>query len=157
MIRKIINPFDPEQNRCIGCSPSNPIGFHLQFYEEDDEMFTRWQPDSNMQGYINVLHGGIQTTLMDELASWTIYIKLKTAGVTAGLSVRFLKTVYINKGEITVRARVGSVKEKHAIIETSLFDNSGVLCATGEMDYFIFPPEVARRRLHYPGIDAFFE
>ncbi|NOY36756.1 MAG: PaaI family thioesterase [Chlorobi bacterium] len=157
MARTILNPFDPEQYRCIGCSPSNPIGLHLQFYEEGDEVFAHWNPDENMQGYINVLHGGIQTTLMDEIASWTVYIKLQTAGVTESLSVDFHKPVYINKGPLTVRAKVSSVEGKHALIETGIYNSKEELCASGKMVYFIYPQEVARRRLHYPGIEAFYE
>lgn len=157
MARKIRNPFDPGAYRCIGCSPSNPIGMHLEFFEEGDEVFTRWDPELNMQGYINVLHGGIQTTLMDEVASWTVYVKLKTAGVTSSLSVQFHKPVYINKGEIIVRASVVKTDGNIAEIETKLYDASGTLCASGTMNYFIYPEEIARRRLHYPGIEAFFK
>ena len=37
-MKKIINPWrnHPEYN-CFGCCPDNPIGLHLEFYEDGDE------------------------------------------------------------------------------------------------------------------------
>ena len=36
-MRKIINPFvELDGFECFGCSPKNPIGMHLEFYEDGD-------------------------------------------------------------------------------------------------------------------------
>ena len=35
--KKIINPWrNHEGYNCFGCSPDNPIGLHLEFYEDGD-------------------------------------------------------------------------------------------------------------------------
>jgi len=130
---------------------------HLSFFEDGNELFTEWEPEFYMQGYVNVLHGGIQATLHDEIASWTVYIKLQTAGVTSKLDVTYLKPVYINKGKITVRSKVISREEKLATMYTRLFDSAGRLCSEGNIIYFIYPQEIAFRRYYYPGINAFYD
>jgi len=156
-VRKIINPYDPEKNKCFGCSPSNPIGLHLTFYEDGNEIVTEWDPEFYMQGYLNVLHGGIQATLHDEIASWTVYTKLETAGVTSRLEVSYLKAVYVNKGKITLRSRVLSQDERLATMHTRLYDGEGNLCSEGKVTYYIYPQKIAIARYHYPGVEAFFE
>ena len=36
-MKKIINPWrNHEGYNCFGCSPDNPIGLHMEFYEDGD-------------------------------------------------------------------------------------------------------------------------
>ena len=45
MLKRIINPWEGMAGyNCIGCSPDNPIGLHLCFYEDGDDIVTRWRP-----------------------------------------------------------------------------------------------------------------
>jgi len=114
-------------------------------------------PAESFQGYHNVLHGGIQATLMDEIASWTVQVKMKTAGVTADLSCRFLKPVYIDAGRISIRARIRNSEKRLASILVTIIDASGNVCSEGMVKYFLFPENVARERYHYPGASSFCE
>lgn len=42
-LRKIINLLEKiEGLKCFGCSPKNPIGLHLCFYEDGDEVVGSW-------------------------------------------------------------------------------------------------------------------
>lgn len=158
MSRKVYNPFtDIKGYQCFGCSPNNKIGLQMNFYEDGEFIKCDWQPRDHFQGYYNVLHGGILSTLMDEIASWYIFTQLKTAGVTARIEVRYVKPVYTNKGNITLQAKL---KEKHkrlADIEVKVFDEGGTLCTEGVVQYFVFPEEYARNNLYYPDFDSFFK
>ena len=49
--RKIKNVFAQGNYNCIACSPYNPIGFKLQFYEEGDYITASWNPQHNYEGY----------------------------------------------------------------------------------------------------------
>ena len=115
-----------------------------------------WHPQKCYEGYIGVLHGGIQSTLMDEIASWTVYTKCHTAGVTSRLSVTYRKPVYIGKGDVTVRARVKDFNKRIATITCKLFDGENQVCAEGEVVYFCFPEKIAREKYMYPGPEAFY-
>jgi acyl-coenzyme A thioesterase PaaI-like protein len=83
--------------------------------------------------------------------------KLKTAGVTSALHVKYLKPVYVVKGELKVLARVISTNEKLAEINCELFDGTGAKCAEAVATYFCFPEKIAKAKYHYPGIEAFYE
>ena len=159
-MKKIINVHrndDPEKYRCIGCSPHNPIGIKLEFWDDGECIISKWQPRPEFMGWVNVLHGGIQATLMDEIAAWVVYTKCATAGVTAELNVKYRKTVYTDQGEITIKGQLKEQNRRLAIIHTEIFNIKNELCAEADVKYFIFPEEVAKEKFYYPGVDAFYE
>ena len=78
---------DPEVYQCFGCSPHNDFGLHLEFWEDDDDLVSCWSPRPVLQSYPKVVHGGIQSTLMDEIAGWVVYVKCGTVGLTAEMKV----------------------------------------------------------------------
>ena len=157
MTRKLTNPFtEMEGYKCFGCSPNNDVGLQMSFYEDGEYIKCVWQPKERFQGYYNVLHGGILSTLMDEIASWYVFTQLKTAGVTSRIEIRYLKPVYINKGKIKLQATLKEQKKRIADIDVKVFNGEGDLCTEGTVQYFVFPEEYARRHLYYPDFDSFF-
>lgn len=156
MNRPLKNPFASLNGyQCFGCSPNNTFGLQLEFIEVEDGVSAVWQPKSHFEGWKNVLHGGIQATLMDEIASWLVFAKLHTSGVTSKMEVQLLKPVHINQGEIQLTARLREMQKNVAVIDTTIINAGGVVCASGTMHYFTYPQEVARRKLWYPGEEKF--
>ncbi|MFP4019579.1 MAG: hotdog fold domain-containing protein, partial [Bacteroidales bacterium] len=88
---------------------------------------------------------------------WVVYVKAKTGGVTASLDVKFKKAVYVNQGEIKIRARLAYTEKKFAYIYAELIDSKGDICSEANLKYYIFPEQVARKKLFYPGYEAFYE
>jgi uncharacterized protein (TIGR00369 family) len=156
-MKKIINPYDKEQNMCFGCSQKNPAGLKLQFEELDKFIIATWQPSEIYQGYANVLHGGIIAALLDEIGAWCVSVKIGTAGVTSEMKTRYLSPVYINKGSLTLKATIAGQTKKSATINCFLYDGQSKLCAEAEAEYFIYPLEIAVRKFRYPGREAFYE
>lgn len=158
MKRRINNPYvNIDGYNCFGCSPKNEHGLQMEFYMEGEEVVSEWEPKPFLSGYGNILHGGIITTLMDEIASWFINTTLKTAGVTYQLQTRFLSPVYTNKGKITIRAKLKEKNRRIADIEVKLYDHENKLCSEGVIGYFVFPEKWAKEKLYYPDFDSFFE
>ena len=94
MYKRILNPWvGQEEYNCFGCSPDNPIGLHLQFWAEGETVMGRWEPGTNYEGWKGVVHGGIQTTMMDEAAGWWVSYNRQIAGVTSKLEVKYHKPV----------------------------------------------------------------
>lgn len=136
-MKKISNPWNnvPGYN-CFGCSPNNPIGLHMEFYEEGDDIVSVWHPNTNTQGWIDTLHGGIQAALADEIASWVVFRKLQTTGVTASLNMRYKKSISTLEDHITLRARLLSMRRNLADIEVQIFNEKDELCASAQAVYF---------------------
>lgn len=156
MSRKIINPYRVvEGYNCFGCSPDNPIGLRLSFREERDEIISEWTPDNRYTGWIDVLHGGIQATMMDEIASWVVFTKLKTAGVTREMNVKYRKSVLVSDGKIICRAQLIEVKRSLATIDVKLYSKD-ILRAEARCVYYVFNDDDAKTKFLYPGADAFY-
>lgn len=156
--KKLHNPFNTTKGDdyyCFGCSPTNNLGLHLEFYSDGDEIVGEWMPKRTFEGFKNVVHGGIQATIMDEVASWAIYALVGTAGVTQKLEVNYLKPLFMSKGKVTNRCKVSKADEKQAILFVELLDGKGVVCSNGYVDYYLFPLRIAQLKYAYPGKDAF--
>lgn len=156
-MRKITNPYQSiEGYQCFGCCPDNPMGLQMNFYEEGEEVCCRWTPRGYYQGYKDMLHGGIQATLMDELAGWTVSVKLGTNGVTYRLDVKYRKPVLVTGGDILLRARIMKVEKRIATLSVALYDRNNTLCSEGICEYYVLPEEKARKEFYYPGKEKFF-
>ncbi|MBN2173999.1 MAG: PaaI family thioesterase [Bacteroidales bacterium] len=154
---KIINPYTKLKGyNCFGCAPHNSFGLKMSFIDQGEFVICYWSPSDHFSGYRNVLHGGIQATLLDEIASWTIQVKLKTAGVTANIDLRYKKPVFVDQGQVLLRAKIREIVKRIAVVETELFNPEGELCCSGIVKYLIYPLEVAREKLNFPEFDAFF-
>jgi uncharacterized protein (TIGR00369 family) len=157
-MRRLRNPFaDMEGYNCFGCSPGNHDGLQMNFVETGDEIVSTWEPNARFQGYRNVLHGGIQATLLDEIASWVVYVKLKRSGVTSKMVVRYLKPVIVNGGTLTIRARVKEMRRNLADIEARVINAEGQVCSEAMITYFTFSPEKSRESFFYPEPEDFIE
>ncbi len=156
MVRKIKNPFTKLAGyNCFACSPENPIGLKLEFFEEGEDFYCYWEPHHDFEGWNDVLHGGIQATLMDEIASWIVFVKLKTAGVTSRMDVKLKRPALISKGKFKLKAIIKEIKRNIAFIEVDLFDGENVVCANGTLQYYLYPEKIAREKMNFPGPECF--
>ena len=159
-MKKIINPFvefKEEDYNCIGCSPHNKSGLNLQFFDNGKGLETFWKPEKKYMGYKNVLHGGIQALLMDEIGGWVVYTKCFTTGVTSELNVKYHKPMYILGGEIKITGKLVDFESNFARIHCSIYNSAGLECSSAEVTYYCFPEKISVNKYHYPGVEAFYE
>ena len=153
-MKKIINPWhglEDQGYNCFGCAPSNPYGLKMEFYEDGDDVVSYWHPSDNFQGWLHTLHGGIQSTIIDEIAMWVIARKLQTSGMTTNLNVKFRKPVPTGEGVIIeVRSHIREMKRNFAILEASIM-YEGEVCSSAEITYFCFPKEKAASDFYFTG------
>lgn len=144
-MRKIINPWlrRPEYN-CFGCCPNNPVGLHMEFFEDDDYIVSKWNPGNLYQGWVNTLHGGILSTLIDEACGWVVTRKLQTSGYTVQLNVKFRKAVSTTEPELTIKAKVTKQVRNLAYIRAEILNSRGETCNEGEAVYFLMNQEKAK-------------
>ena len=98
---------------CFACGQKNPIGLKLEFTEEGDYYKTQFIPEDAHQGYTDILHGGIMSTIMDEIMGRYLYIK-EIIALTVELNVRFKKAVKIGQ-KLIIEGRI--VNNRGRIIE----------------------------------------
>ena len=149
-LKKIVNPWiNTDGYNCIGCSPNNPFGLHLCFFEDGEDIVTLWKPSSNYQGWFNTLHGGIQALLLDETCGWVVTRKLQTAGVTSKMETRYKHPVSTLETEITIRAHIREQHRNILIIDATLTNSEGIVCTEATCTYFAFPREKAEKDMFF--------
>jgi acyl-coenzyme A thioesterase PaaI-like protein len=145
-------PLDPylfgQEQPCFGCSPTHPIGFHLQFHRRGDEVVTRFTPGAQYQGPPGIMHGGLLTTLADEIAAWTIVTMKGRFGFTAELQARLARPVRIG---LEVEG-VGRIEKDGARIVKTVVElhQAGLLCFRGGFTFALLDETAAQRMLGGP-------
>src|SRR5210317_2293445 len=90
-----------ETHNCFGCSPTNSSGLQMKFYTNDSSVFSGVTVPKHLCGWNNLIHGGILSTILDEIMSWAAIYLLKRITLTKSMAIEFLKPVY---NEQTLRA-----------------------------------------------------
>lgn len=138
-MRKIKNPWMQKDGyNCFGCSPDNPIGIHMEFYENRDEIISFWHPQTQYQGWVDTMHGGILATIIDETAGWVVFRKLQTSGMTTKLELKYRKPVMTTEPQITVRGHIVEQRRNLVTIDVSIENSKGETCVEGRATYFAF-------------------
>lgn len=153
-MKKIINPWKgmPDYN-CFGCAPNNEAGVKMEFYEDGDEIISRWKPQPQYQGWIDTLHGGIQSVLLDEICAWVILRKMQTTGVTSKMETRYMKSVSTNDPYVTLKATIQEVKRNIVLVEARLYNCHDELCTKALCTYFTFPQQKAKEEMFFLSCD----
>jgi uncharacterized protein (TIGR00369 family) len=89
---------------CFVCGKKNPIGLKLDFFFDGKTMKTDFTPQKEHQGYFNIVHGGIISTLLDEVMV-KLAIEMGMPSVTARMDIRLRKALDVGK-KITVQAEI---------------------------------------------------
>jgi len=84
-----------EGQNCFACGTANPIGLNLQFYRLDDAVCSDITLGKNYEGWQNMAHGGIVSTLLDEVMSWAVIYFKKSFLVTRKMEVKYVRPVLI--------------------------------------------------------------
>ncbi|MGH2562233.1 MAG: PaaI family thioesterase [Thermomicrobiales bacterium] len=83
-----------DDHHCFGCGRLNPSGLQLDFYRNERGVWAPFTPDRRQEGYTGIVHGGIITTVLDEVMAWALYAQ-EIWAVTARISVAFRKPVAV--------------------------------------------------------------
>jgi len=98
-------------HHCFACGTENPIGLNMQFYRMGDMVCSDITLARNHEGWENMAHGGIISTLLDEVMSWTVLYFKRTFLVTRKMDIKYIKPVPLG---IPLTARGKILNEKGA-------------------------------------------
>ena len=143
-MRKLVNPWEGvEEYYCFGCAPHNTHGVKMEFYEDGEDVVSVWQPQSVYQGWVNTLHGGIHSVLLDEICAWVVFRKLQTTGVTSKMETRFRKPVSTEDKYVVLRAHLVKQQRNLSEVKATLHNMKGEVCSEATCQYFTFSKDKA--------------
>jgi uncharacterized protein (TIGR00369 family) len=132
-------------HNCFGCSPVNPSGLQMTFSANQDTVVSNITIPDHLCGWSNIAHGGVLTTVLDEIMSWTALHFLKRITMTKSMNIEFIKPVYI-RSPLKAEGKVLAQTDRHgALMEGVLYNETGVVCAKSTADFAVFSPRIAKR------------
>ncbi len=123
-------------DNCFVCGMKNSFGFQVKPMVRDGgaSVHIDCTPPAHLQGWANILHGGILSTLLDEAITHVGIGTFEKPAVTASLEVRFRKPaptcvkLHVRAERIKVSKRL--VEAKAAV---TLSDGTLIATATGKV------------------------
>ena len=139
---------------CFGCSPENPMGVKMEFYEDGDEIVSFWKPKPEYQGWLDTLHGGIQAVLLDEICAWVIVRKLQTTGVTSKMETRYRKSISSNDTLLEIRASIQEQKRNIILVKATIYNSAKEICTEAVCTYFTFSKEKSQQEMFFTSCEV---
>ncbi len=126
---------------CFACGLENPHGLHMTFESNGNRLRSSVTVKRQFRGWSTLVHGGILSTLLDEVMGWTALYLTKRFTLTKGMQVNFKKPVRID----TPLSVTGYVKERigdrKVVMVGEIWDAEGDLCASSHGEFVLFTPE----------------
>jgi acyl-coenzyme A thioesterase PaaI-like protein len=134
-----------EPHNCFACGTLNVHGLALELHASDDRCWTELVLPERFQGWEGIAHGGIVTTILDEVMGWAL-IDHDMWGVTARMTIEFKHPVpicHLIRGE----GRVARVRRRLVDAEGIILDPAdGSILARAEAT-FVGASEAKKREL----------
>ena len=112
-ILKVMKQIDKEidfTSKCFGCGKENPIGAKLKFYEDSENSIqTTFTAPETWGGWGEIIHGGLQTVLLDEISACAAISLLSVYGLTVKAEIEFFHPVYCNE-KLVIKGKIEEVK-----------------------------------------------
>lgn len=99
---------------CFACGPRNPIGLRLSFEWDGGLLRASFVPRKEHQGYMDIVHGGIISTVLDECMAQAAISEFGVMAATVDIRVRFRQALKV--GEETI-AEAGVRGTRHGMFE----------------------------------------
>lgn len=127
---------------CIICGCDNEAGLKAPFYNlEDGTVGTVFQYRPIHQSYPERVHGGLITTMIDELAGRVLWVDHPDLfGVTMSIMTRYKKPVPYDE-PLKGIGRLVSITAHGFKANCEIYDLSGKVLACGEATYALLPVE----------------
>lgn len=120
---------------CFACGEDNPIGLRLKPAYDGQRVTAEFTPTEHHQGWLNITHGGILYTLLDEVTAYTILCHGIEFGVTAKSAVRFKHVAPVGQ---PLQVSAWATKVTRRLVETrgQICLKDGTLVAEGESLFY---------------------
>lgn len=110
-----MKPRFEDDQYCFVCGEKNPAGLSLRFSLREGQISTEFIPQKIHQGYKDIVHGGLISTILDE-AMVKVAVLQGIPAVTIELTVRFRNPLLTGEKAIVEATMLGTNRK---IIETT--------------------------------------
>lgn len=131
----------PQGHYCFACGTANPIGLDLHFYRLGNTVCSDITLSKYHEGWQNIAHGGIISTLLDEIMSWTVMCEKKTFFVTRKMSVKYIRNVSIERPLKVIGMLNDDSTPPKVEARAEIRDEAGNLLVRSSGEFVLLPDE----------------
>jgi acyl-coenzyme A thioesterase PaaI-like protein len=129
---------------CFACGTANPIGLQMNFYRQGDSVCSDITLGEYHVGWERIAHGGIISTMLDEVMSWTVLYFKRSFFVTRKMDIKYVRTVPVGK-PLTVRGSISGNSHTAGTEKVGargqIVDEEGHLLARSTGEFVLLPKE----------------
>ena len=122
---------DKSAGLCIGCGQNNPLGLKLNFKWDGKTTRAEFTPTKFYQGWPDIVHGGIITTMLDEAMGHATLFSGFFDFLTAAIQVNFKRPALIGE-PLVITASITKNEERSIEVEGMVSLLDGTLVAEGK-------------------------
>ncbi len=125
-------PIPKPESGCFACGQTNPSGLHMQFFSDGSRLYSTLTPALHFRGWHNLLHGGVISTILDEIMAWAAIHFLEKFPLSKSIQVEFLRPTYVDQ-EITASGWLQEwTGKREVLMNGSLQDQDGQILAQSQ-------------------------
>ena len=134
----------PSQH-CFGCGTDNPHGLKMEFETNGEQLRSSLTIPGHLRGWSNLAHGGVISTLLDEIMGWSGIHLLSSFLLTKDLKVRFKRPIFIGDQVIATGWVEQIVDDRHVILAGQLTNPDGDVLAKASGEFVLFSAEAFQK------------
>lgn len=144
-------------HNCFGCGRLNQYGLQLSFYpHERGGVQAPFVPARRFEGYDGMVHGGVISTVLDEVMAWSLY-RHETWAVTGELTVRYRAPIRVDEETRAIGWMTGRRGRRIEMAGEIVRESDGVVLVRATAVFVAVPEAQADewRRRYLGAIGAF--
>jgi uncharacterized protein (TIGR00369 family) len=145
----------PTYDHCFVCGQSHSRGLRIRYFTDGEgRVHAYFKPEDTLTGYDDIVHGGVISSLLDELLGWPIALQTGCFSMTVELNVNFLRPVHANQTYIAT-AYPGTGNGAFRTGTGEIREESGRLCAKAKGKFYLLSKDstkdFAKKMNYQPG------
>jgi acyl-coenzyme A thioesterase PaaI-like protein len=125
----------PHTHSCFVCGESNAAGLKLRFETDGKIVQSRFAPCAHHVGFKDTVHGGLITTVLDEIMVWACAVTTRKFAWAAELNVRFVAPLHPGEKAVAIGELVANRREKIYEAKGELRNAAGLVVASATGKY----------------------
>ncbi len=134
-----------QDQTCFACGCQNPDGLQMEFYTDNEQLYSFHELPAKMAGWDKTIHGGIVSTVLDEIMGWGVIYLCKKIGVTQKITVEFVKPVLAEDQLIVIGRLEEKQSARSVIMSAEVYNSESVKCAHAVAEFKALEPKTAMR------------
>jgi uncharacterized protein (TIGR00369 family) len=117
----------------------------MKFHSNGESVVSWVTVPGHLVGWSELVHGGVLSTILDEIMTWSAVHLLKKVTVTKSMTIDFIKPVFVGE-ELRAEGRVAEYAGKNEVtMEAFIYNPKDDLCTKSQGTFALLKPQVAQR------------